>query len=72
MSLFSHVSQGKDMAYEHVHYNPAVVYCTLVGGEVHCGVPGFPLYPYHDRASAQTHPYQDLWGKGAGSCESHS
>lgn len=56
-TFFPHVSLGEDMAYEPVHYNPAVVYCTLVGGEVYCGVPGFPLYPHHDRAAAQTHPY---------------
>lgn len=57
MSLFSHLSLGEDVAYEHVHHNPAVVYCALVGGEVHCGIPGVPLHPHHDRAAAQTHPY---------------
>lgn len=59
-ATFSNVSLGEDMAYEHVHHNSAVVYCTLVGGKVHCGIPGFPLHPHHDRAAAQTHSYKDL------------
>lgn len=56
-TTFPHVSLGENMAYEHVHNNPAVMYCALVGGEVYCGIPGFPLYSHHDSAAAQTHPY---------------
>lgn len=63
---------GEDVAHEHVHPDPAVVYRAAVGGEIHRGIAGVPVHPHHDRAATPTRPYTNLPREGASSCESSS
>lgn len=53
-------ASGEDVADEYVHHHPAGVHCGFVGSEVYCGLPGIPLRPHHDSATAPPHPVQDL------------
>lgn len=62
-SPFNHlmcVVLGEDMAYEHVHPDAAGMHRGSVGGEVYSGIPGIPLHPHHDSATAPPHPLQDF------------
>lgn len=43
---------GEDLENEPVHMHPASLHCAAVGGEIHCGIAGFPICPDHDSPPA--------------------
>lgn len=59
-STAMYVASGEDVADEHVHHHSAAVHCGSVGSQVHRGLPGVPLRPHHDGATASPHPLEDL------------
>lgn len=58
--LLGFVALGENMADEYVHPGAAGMHCCALGRKVHHGIPGIPLHPHHDRATAPPHPVQDF------------